>query len=147
MFHEQQFELLFGRQTSSRSSRLESAYAARSAGLEACALAISRIACGSWDRAIVVAGEEAHPLIDTVLGHSIGKTVHSRAAAVALEQEMKARVQEMQAKVVEAQAQVPLAQAEAFRSGRLGIMDFYRMENVQADTQMRSSIAHPEGKK
>ena len=70
-----------------------------------------------------------------------------RAAAVALEQEMKARVQEMQAKVVEAQAQVPLAQAEAFRNGRLGVMDFYRMENVQADTQMRSSIAHPEGKK
>jgi uncharacterized protein YqfA (UPF0365 family) len=72
-----------------------------------------------------------------------------RAAAVALEQEMKARVQEMQAKVVEAEAQVPLAQAEAFRAGRLGVMDFYRMENVQADTQMRSSIAHPEsgGKK
>ena len=70
-----------------------------------------------------------------------------RAAAVALEQEMKARVQEMQAKVVEAEAQVPLAQAEAFRAGRLGVMDFYRMENVQADTQMRSSIAHPEGGK
>jgi uncharacterized protein YqfA (UPF0365 family) len=70
-----------------------------------------------------------------------------RAAAVALEQEMKARVQEMQAKVVEAQSQVPLAMAEAFRSGRLGVMDYFRMENVQADTQMRSSIAHPEGKK
>lgn len=70
-----------------------------------------------------------------------------RAAAVAVEQEMKARVQEMQAKVVEAQAQVPLAMAEAFRSGRLGVMDYYRMENVQADTQMRGSIAHPEGKK
>lgn len=70
-----------------------------------------------------------------------------RAAAVAVEQEMKARVQEMQAKVVEAQAQVPLAMAEAFRSGRLGVMDYYRMENVQSDTQMRSSIAHPEGKK
>src|SRR4051812_24687267 len=70
-----------------------------------------------------------------------------RAAAVAVEQEMKARVQEMQAKVVEAQAQVPLAMAEAFRSGRLGVMDYYRMENVQADTSMRSSIAHPEGKK
>src|SRR5688572_5347949 len=70
-----------------------------------------------------------------------------RAAAVAVEQEMKARVQEMQAKVVEAQAQVPLAMAEAFRSGRLGVMDYYKMENVQADTQMRSSIAHPEGKK
>jgi uncharacterized protein YqfA (UPF0365 family) len=70
-----------------------------------------------------------------------------RAAAVAQEQEMKARVQEMQAKVVEAQAQVPLAMAEAFRQGRLGVMDYYKMENVQADTGMRQSIAHPEGKK
>ncbi len=70
-----------------------------------------------------------------------------RAAAVAVEQEMKARVQEMQAKVVEAQAQVPLAMAEAFRSGRLGVMDYYKMENVQADSAMRSSIAHPDGKK
>lgn len=70
-----------------------------------------------------------------------------RAAAVAVEQEMKARVQEMQAKVVEAQAQVPLAMAEAFRSGRLGVMDYYRMENIQSDTAMRGSIANPEGKK
>lgn len=70
-----------------------------------------------------------------------------RAAAVALEQEMKARVQEMQAKVVEAQAQVPLAMAEAFRSGHLGVMDYYKMDNVQADTSMRKSIAQPEGKK
>lgn len=66
-----------------------------------------------------------------------------RAAAVALEQEMQARVQEMQAKVVEAQAQVPLAIADAFRTGRLGVMDYYRMENVQSDTAMRSSIAGP----
>lgn len=70
-----------------------------------------------------------------------------RAAAVAVEQEMKARVQEMQAKVVEAQAQIPLAMAEAFRSGRLGVMDYYKMENIQSDTAMRGSIAHPEGKK
>ncbi|HVU16058.1 MAG TPA: flotillin-like protein FloA [Candidatus Didemnitutus sp.] len=70
-----------------------------------------------------------------------------RAAAVAVEQEMKARVQEMQAKVVEAQAQVPLAMAEAFRSGRLGVMDYYKMENIQSDTAMRGSIAHPEQKK
>ncbi|MBX3750529.1 MAG: flotillin-like protein FloA [Opitutaceae bacterium] len=70
-----------------------------------------------------------------------------RAAAVALEQEMKAKVQEMQAKVVEAQSQVPLAMAEAFRSGRLGVMDYFRMENVQADTGMRKSIADPEHKK
>jgi len=70
-----------------------------------------------------------------------------RAAAVAVEQEMKARVQEMQAKVVEAQSQVPLAMAEAFRSGRLGVMDYYRMENIQGDTAMRQSIARPEEKK
>ena len=60
---------------------------------------------------------------------------------------MKARVQEMQAEVVRAQAQVPLAIAEAFRSGRLGVMDYYKMENIQSDTAMRGSIAHPDGKK
>jgi uncharacterized protein YqfA (UPF0365 family) len=69
-----------------------------------------------------------------------------RAAAVALEQEMKARVQEMQAKVVAAQAEVPLAIAEAFRAGRLGIMDYYRLENIQSDTKMRGSIASPDSK-
>jgi uncharacterized protein YqfA (UPF0365 family) len=68
-----------------------------------------------------------------------------RAAAVALEQEMSARVQEMRARVVEAEAQIPLAMAEAFRSGNIGIMDYYRMRNVQADTQMRENIANPEG--
>lgn len=67
-----------------------------------------------------------------------------RAAAVALEQEMVARVAEMKAKVVEAEAQVPLAMAEAFRAGRLGVMDYYRMENIKSDTQMRSSISKGE---
>jgi uncharacterized protein YqfA (UPF0365 family) len=57
---------------------------------------------------------------------------------------MVARVAEMKAKVVEAEAQVPLAIAEAFRSGRLGVMDYYKMENVKADTEMRSSISKPE---
>jgi len=66
-----------------------------------------------------------------------------RAAAVALEQEMLARVQEMRSRVVEAEAQVPLAMAEAFRSGHLGVMDYYRMKNIQADTGMRDSIAGP----
>lgn len=66
-----------------------------------------------------------------------------RAAAVALEQEMRARVEEMQAKVVEAQAQVPLAIAEAFREGNLGVMDYQRYMNIQADTDMRKSIAKP----
>ena len=64
-----------------------------------------------------------------------------RAAAVASEQEMVARVEEMKAKVVEAEAQVPLAMAEAFRDGNLGIMDYYRMKNLAADTDMRSKIA------
>ncbi|MBM3890856.1 MAG: UPF0365 family protein [Verrucomicrobia bacterium] len=67
-----------------------------------------------------------------------------RAAAVATEAEMKARTQEMQAKVVEAEAQVPLAMAEAFRKGNLGIMDYYRFRNIQADTAMRHSIAGDE---
>jgi len=64
-----------------------------------------------------------------------------RAAAVALEQEMLARVQEMRARVVEAEAQIPIAISEAFRSGHLGIMDYYRLRNIQADTNMRENIA------
>jgi len=63
-----------------------------------------------------------------------------RAMAVSLEQEMLARVQEMRARVVEAEAQVPLAMSEAFRSGNLGVMDYYKMKNIQADTGMRDSI-------
>lgn len=63
-----------------------------------------------------------------------------RAAAVAAEQEMKARVQEMQAKVIEAQAKVPLAMADALRTGKLGVLDYYRMENIKADTEMRQNI-------
>ena len=68
-----------------------------------------------------------------------------RAAAVALEQEMKAKVQEMQAKLVEAQAEVPMAMAEAFRSGNLGVMDYYRMKKIEADTDMRRSISDDSG--
>jgi uncharacterized protein YqfA (UPF0365 family) len=64
-----------------------------------------------------------------------------RAMAIATEQEMRARVQEMQAKVIEAQAEVPLAMAEAFRKGNLGVMDFYRMQNIMADTSMRESLS------
>jgi len=68
-----------------------------------------------------------------------------RAMAVAQEQEMRARVQEMQAKVVEAKAEVPRAMAQAFREGNLGVMDFYRMQNIEADTSMRKSISGDEG--
>lgn len=64
-----------------------------------------------------------------------------RAMAIAQEREMVARVQEMQAKVIEAQAEVPRAIAQAFREGNLGVMDFYRMQNVMADTSMRESLA------
>ncbi len=68
------------------------------------------------------------------------KAEERRAMAFAVEQEMKARVQEMRAKVVEAESLVPLAMAEAFRAGNLGIMDYYRMKNIEADTQMREKI-------
>lgn len=64
-----------------------------------------------------------------------------KAMAIAEEQEMRARVQEMSAKVMEARAEVPLAMAEALRSGNLGVMDYYRMENIDSDTSMRRSIA------
>ncbi len=64
-----------------------------------------------------------------------------RAMAVALEQEMKAKAQEARARVIEAEADVPLAMAEAFRNGNLGIMDYYKMKNIQADTEMRENIA------
>lgn len=71
------------------------------------------------------------------------KAEERRAMAVALEQEMKAKAQEARAKVIEAEAEVPKAMAEAFRSGNLGIMDYYKMKNLQADTDMRESIAKP----
>ena len=61
--------------------------------------------------------------------------------AIAQEQEMKAKAQEARAKVIEAEALVPQAMAEAFRNGNLGIMDYYRMQNIQADTAMREQIA------
>ncbi|MBR2783748.1 MAG: flotillin-like protein FloA [Firmicutes bacterium] len=69
------------------------------------------------------------------------KAEERRAMAVAREQEMVAAVQEMRARVVEAEAEVPKAMAEAFRSGRLGVMDYYNMMNVQSDTHMRENIA------
>jgi uncharacterized protein YqfA (UPF0365 family) len=70
-----------------------------------------------------------------------------RAMAVAEEQEMSARTQEMRAKVVEAEAEVPLAMAEAFKSGRLGVMDYQRYRNIESDTAMRRSIASGEESK
>ena len=76
------------------------------------------------------------------------KAEERRAMAVAKEQEMKASVQEMRAKVVEAEAEVPLAMAEALREGKLGVMDYYQMQNTIADTEMRTGIAKaaaPEG--
>lgn len=69
------------------------------------------------------------------------KAEERRAMAVAKEQEMKAAVQEMRAKVVEAEADVPKALADALRNGKLGVLDYYQMQNIQADTQMRDSIS------
>ena len=74
------------------------------------------------------------------------KAEERRAMAVALEQEMKAKAQEARAKVIEAEVEVPLAMAEAFRAGHMGIMDYYKFQNIQADTQMRESFSKPDSK-
>ena len=74
------------------------------------------------------------------------KAEERRAMAVAGEQEMKAKTQEMRAKVVEAEAQVPMAMAQALRDGKLGVMDYYNMQNVISDTRMREAIANEEKK-
>jgi len=72
------------------------------------------------------------------------KAEERRALAVAHEQENRARVEEMRAEVVKAEAEVPLAMAEAFRAGKLGVMDYMRYRNIESDTRMRDSIAGPE---
>ena len=72
------------------------------------------------------------------------KAEERRAMAVALEQEMKAKAEEARANVIQAEAEVPKAMADAFRNGNLGIMDYYRMKNIQADTAMRDNIAKPD---
>lgn len=75
------------------------------------------------------------------------KAEERRAMAVALEQEMKAKAQEARANVIEAEVQVPLAMAEAFKAGNLGIMDYYRMKNIESDTNMRDSLSKSGGQK
>ena len=74
------------------------------------------------------------------------KAEERRAMAIALEQEMKSKAQEARAKVIEAEADVPKAMAEAFRNGNLGVMDYYKMKNIEADTSMRESISKPNTK-
>ena len=69
------------------------------------------------------------------------KAEERRAMAVAEEQEMKAKAQEARAEVIRAEAEIPKAISESFRSGNLGIMDYYKMRNIEADTSMRDSIA------
>ncbi len=71
------------------------------------------------------------------------KAEERRAMAVAQEQEMKAKIREMEAKLVDAESEIPMALAEALASGNLGIMDYYKMKNIMADTEMRQSIALP----
>jgi len=71
------------------------------------------------------------------------KAEERRAMAVALEQEMRAKAQEARAKVIEAEAEVPKAMAQAFREGNLGIMDYYKIKNIESDTNMRDSISKP----
>ncbi len=74
------------------------------------------------------------------------KAEERRAMAVATEQEMKARIREMEAKLVDAEAEIPMAISESLAGGNLGIMDYYKMKNIMADTDMRQSIAGPAGK-
>jgi uncharacterized protein YqfA (UPF0365 family) len=71
------------------------------------------------------------------------KAEERRAMAVAVEQEMRAKAEEARAKVILAEAEIPMAIADSFRSGNLGIMDYYKMENIKSDTDMRESIAKP----
>ena len=74
------------------------------------------------------------------------KAEERRAMAIALEQEMQAKAQEARAKVIEAEAEIPKAMAESFRNGNLGIMDYYKFQNIQADTQMRQGIVRTTNK-
>ena len=87
-------------------------------------------------------------IADIDVGKNIAqaKAEERRAMAVALEQENKAKAQDARAKVILAEAEVPLAMAEAFRNGNLGIMDYYKMKNVMADTAMRESISRTDKK-
>jgi uncharacterized protein YqfA (UPF0365 family) len=75
------------------------------------------------------------------------KAEERRAMAIALEQEMRAKAEEARANVIQAEAEIPKAMAEAFRSGNMGIMDYYRMKNIQADTDMRDSFSQGEQNK
>jgi uncharacterized protein YqfA (UPF0365 family) len=100
----------------------------------------------SIDIADVDVGKNVGAILETDQAEADKKVAQAkaegrRAMAVASEQEMIARVQEMRAKVTEAEAEVPKAMAQAFRDGNLGIMDYYRMQNIESDTGMRKSIS------
>ena len=101
----------------------------------------------SIDIADIDIGKNIGAELQTDLKIAQAKAEERRAMAVATEHEMKALAQEMRARVIEAEAEVPRAMAEAFRNGNLGIMDYYKMKNIEADTQMRESIAKPNDKK
>ena len=100
----------------------------------------------SIDIADVDVGKNVGAILETDQAEADKKVAQAKAEsrwalAVAAEQEMKAKVQEMKAKVIEAEAEVPKAMAQAFREGNIGIMDYYRMKNIQSDTEMRTSIS------
>lgn len=99
----------------------------------------------SIDIADVTVGKNIGAILETDRAEADKKIAQAKAEerrsmAVAAEQEMKAKTQEMSAKVVEAEAQIPLAIAEAFKKGQLGVMDYYKLKNVIADTTMRNAI-------
>jgi uncharacterized protein YqfA (UPF0365 family) len=104
---------------------------------------IAQLVGGAGEETILArVGEGIVTSIGSAATHK--SVLERRAMAVALEQEMKAKNVEMRAKVIEAEAEVPRALAEAFRNGTLGVMDYYRMENIKSDTSMRESIATSE---
>ena len=107
---------------------------------EASSPAVARTQCEETDAEIIVDLE----VLEDSLRHTraVGPMtkLKIKREEYALEQEMLARTQEMRARVVEAEAPVPLAMAEAFRRGNLGVMDYYKYRNIQADTQMREAI-------
>jgi uncharacterized protein YqfA (UPF0365 family) len=102
----------------------------------------------SIDIADIDVGENIGAKLQTEQASADLKVAQAKAEerrAMAFEQEMRAKAQEARSKVIEAEAQIPLAISEAFRSGNLGVMDYYKLQNVQADTAMRESIAKPGG--
>ena len=108
---------------------------------------IKQLVGGAGEETVLArVGEGIVSSIGSAASHKIVLENPDSISRVVLEQENKAKAQDARAKVILAEAEVPLAMAEAFRNGNLGVMDYYKMKNIMADTQMRETIAKPEKK-